>query len=223
MSFSKKKPFVVIPAYNEEKTVFEVIKKTKKYAANIVVVDDGSKDKTFEEAEKAGAAVLRHAVNLGKGAAMKTGCEYAIKKGAKTIIILDADGQHDPAEIPKLTQLLDNADIVFAYRKIDYHRMPVIKKAGNWFINTSIALLFGIRIRDTQCGYRAFTRGAYQKIRWIASDYSVETEIVARTGKNKLRFRQTPIKTIYSDAYRGVTVFDGIKIFLSMLWLKIAK
>ncbi len=223
MSFSKEDIFAVIPAYNEEKTVAEVVKKARQHVAKVIVVDDGSKDNTLNKAKKAKADVLMHVVNLGKGAALKTGCDYAAKLGAKAIVTLDADRQHEPSEIPRLIKSLEEADIVFTYRKIDYHTMPLIKKIGNKFINASIRAMFGINVFDTQCGYRAFTAEAYRKIRWTSSDYSVETEMIARTGKNKLRFRQLPIKTIYLDAYRGITFVDGIKIFLSMLWLRLSK
>ena len=98
---------VIIPAYNEGKTIFEVITKTKSFAPTIVVVDDGSHDHTAAEAEKAGAKVLRHKVNLGKGAALKTGCDYAAQQGAQKIITMDADGQHDPKEIPLFIAALE--------------------------------------------------------------------------------------------------------------------
>ena len=96
----KKKIFAIIPAYNEEKQINSVINKTKKYVDEVIVVDDGSKDSTGEIAKKSNAIVLRHLVNLGKGAALKTGCDYAVKNKAGIIIAVDADAQHDPKEIP---------------------------------------------------------------------------------------------------------------------------
>jgi len=96
-----------------EKHIEKVIKEAKKFAKNILVVDDGSKDKTSFIAKNSGAFVLRHIVNLGKGAALKTGCEFAIKNNAEKIIALDADGQHDPKEIPNFVKALDKADVVF--------------------------------------------------------------------------------------------------------------
>lgn len=223
MSFSRKKIFAIMPAYNEEKTITEVALKTRKHVGRVVVVDDGSRDDTSGAAEKAGATVLRHTVNLGKGAALKTGCDYAVRKGAELMVLIDSDGQHDPEEIPKLLRVIEGADIVLTYRNIDYHRMPLFKRIGNRFINLNISLLFGIRVIDSQCGYRALTSKAYRKIRWIASDYSVETEMIARVGKKQLRFKQIPVKTIYNDMYRGITLIDGMKIFLSMLWLRVSR
>src|SRR3989338_298886 len=99
--------WVIIPAYNEEKNIKGVIQKTKKYVKNIVVMDDGSNDETYETAKSTGVIVLRHIVNLGKGAGLKTGCDFALKQGADAIIILDADAQHEPAEIPNFLRELE--------------------------------------------------------------------------------------------------------------------
>jgi len=216
------KVWVVIPAHNEDSHIEEVIKNTKKFAKNILVVDDGSKDKTSAIAERSGAFVLRHIVNLGKGAALKTGCEYAIKKGAEKIIVLDADGQHDPKEIPEFVKALDNADIIFGYRRLN-RKMPFVLRYGNWFIFFMTKLLFGLKIIDTQCGYRAFKSDTYNKIKWDAQDYSMESEMIAKTGKAHLKYSQIPIETIYSDKYKGTTVIDGIRIVLNMVWWRLSR
>jgi len=217
-----KKLYVVIAAYNEEKNIAEVIKKTKKNCKNIIVVDDGSKDKTYSKAKKSGVGVLKHIVNMGKGAAVKTGCDYALSKGAKVIVLLDADLQHDPDEIPNFLKSLKKVDIVFGYRKLD-ENMPVVLRYGNWLINKITKLLYDINLRDTQCGYRAFTASTYKKIRWKAADYSLESEMIANTGKQHLRYKEIPIKTIYSDIYKGTTVIDGIRIIFNLLIWRLGK
>jgi glycosyltransferase involved in cell wall biosynthesis len=218
----KGKAWVVIPACNEEKHIGAVIKQVKKYSNNIIVVDDGSKDKTSNIAARAGVISLRHIVNLGKGAAIKTGCYFAIKKGAETLILLDSDGQHEPKEIPNFLKALKNVDVVFGYRKRNKH-MPLILKLGNLVINKTTKLLYGLDLRDTQCGYRAFTKKAYKKIKWKSSDYSMESEMIANVGKHKLKYKEIPIQTIYSDKYKGTTVLDGIKIVLNMIWWRITR
>jgi glycosyltransferase involved in cell wall biosynthesis len=129
--------WAVIPAYNEQKNIVKIIKKTKKYAGNVVLVDDGSKDRTGELAGRAGAIVLSHIVNLGKGAALKTGCDFAVGKGAKFIVALDADAQHNPEDIPRLTEKLERYDLVFSYRKAS-SKMPVVLRFGNWFSEYSV-------------------------------------------------------------------------------------
>ena len=212
--------WAVIPAYNEEKSIADIVKKTKKYIANVIVVDDGSKDKTKEIAEKSGAVVLRHIVNLGKGATLKTGCNYALMKNAKFIVVLDADAQHDPDDIPRFIEKLEKYDIVFSYRKLG-GRMPLVLRFGNWLISKVVRALYKVDLIDTQSGFRAFSREAYKKIRWNASDYSMESEMISRAGKQRLKYVQIPISTIYSDKYKGTTILDGVKIVLNMFWWRL--
>ena len=109
----KENIFAIIPAYNEENRVADVVTNAKRYVDKVIVVDDGSSDKTYDAAKSAGAVTLKHIVNLGKGAALKTGCDYAITQGADMLIVLDADTQHDPEEIPNFIKTLKEADIVF--------------------------------------------------------------------------------------------------------------
>lgn len=206
----------LIPAYNEEKTIAAVIAKTKSQVEQVIVIDDGSADATSPEAVRAGAIILKHKVNLGKGAALKTGCEYALQQGAQKIIVLDADGQHDPAEIPKFIKALEQHEIVFSYRQVP-DSMPLMMRFGNSFINRALGAMYGVNIRDSQCGYRAFTAAAYPKISWDAPDYYVETEMILRAGKKKLKHTSIPIETIYADKYKGTTVWDGFKIVTKMI------
>ena len=190
--------YTVIPAHNESKNIGEIIKRTRKFISKIIVVDDGSTDNTYNIAKKSDAIVLKHVINLGKGAALKTGCDYALKSGAEYIIVLDADAQHDPEEIPKFIQKLQNNEIIFGYRT-GSRKMPSLLKFGNWFISSTINILYKVNLRDTQSGYRAFTSNAYKKIRWTATDYSMESEMIVNVGKHKLKYTELPIKTIYSD------------------------
>jgi len=208
--------WVIIPAHNEAQNIGKVLDKVKKYTSKIVVVDDGSSDSTMDVALSRKVHVLRHIINLGKGATLKTGCDFALSKGAKSIIVLDADGQHDPKEIPSFQKKLSRADIVLGYRKMN-DNMPWIFRFGNSFINWTTKLLFGINVKDTQCGFRAFTSLAYKRIRWNSTDYSMESEMIARIGKSKLKYLESPIETIYADTYKGTTVLDGIKIVFNML------
>ena len=214
--------WVIIPAYDEEKRIKEVIRGTKKYIKNIIVVDDGSKDKTYDVAKKEGIVVLKHIINLGKGAALKTGCEFALDKGAEFFIVMDADSQHEPKEIPKFLNELKNVPIVLGFRRLSKD-MPIILKLGNNVINKITKLLYGIILHDTQCGYRAFSSDAYRKIKWKASDYSMESEIIANIGKKRLKYKEIPIKTIYEDRYKGTTIIDGIKIVLNMFWWRLSR
>lgn len=214
--------FVIIPAHDEEKHLSAVIRKTKIYSKNIIVVDDGSKDNTSDVAKKEGVVVLKHIVNLGKGAALKTGADYAVSNGADILVFMDSDGQHDPKEISEFLKNLKGNDIVFGSRRRT-KVMPFVFKFGNWFISFLSSLLFGVKLHDTQSGYRTMTADAYKKVRWTARDYSVESEMISLVGKKKLRYKEIFIKTIYSDKYKGTTVLDGVKIVLNMIWWRLTK
>ncbi len=211
--------WAVIPAHNEEKNIAHIVAKTKKYVHTVMVVDDGSTDATHELAQQAGAQTLRHIINLGKGAALKTGCDFAAANGANYLIVLDADAQHDPGEIPRFIQKFHEYDIIFGYRKLSQN-MPMVLRIGNWLISQAIGKLYHVHLYDTQSGYRAFSAAAYKKIRWDACDYFMESEMIFNVGKNKLRYTQIPIRTIYNDKYKGTTVIDGVKILMNMFLFK---
>jgi len=218
----KNNVYVIIAAYNEEKHIGNVINDVKKFCNNVIVVDDGSKDNTYDIAKNHGAIALKHIINLGKGAAVKTGADYAIKNGANIIILVDADGQHEPKEIPKFLKSIEGKDIVFGYRKFT-KKMPFILRFGNNFINTMTKILYHIDLKDTQCGYRALTAKAYKKTRWESTGYPMESEMIANAGRNKLKYSEIPIETIYSDKYKGTTVIDGVKIVLNILLWRLKK
>lgn len=218
----RKKTFIVIAAYNEEGPIGSVVRRCKKKGyPNVVVVDDGSKDDTMIVAQQAGAIALQHSINLGKGGAMKTGAEYAISHGAKAIIFLDADGQHNPEELGRFQRRLDEGyEIVFGVRK-QPRKMPFIRRFGKFVMSHVVKTLYGLRVRDVLCGYRAMTAEAYKKVRWQSRNYTVETEIVARTGNQHLRYTTIGIETIYHDKYKGMTLFDGIRIIWTLFWWRL--
>lgn len=215
--------FIVIPAYNEAKHVSEVLKKIKKEGyKNVVFVDDGSTDGTASIARKQGVVVLEHIINLGKGAATKTGCDYAVKNKAELIVLIDSDGQHKPEDIKRLIDTLKktDSDIVFGFRPINKN-MPFVMKFGNWFINNATKIVEGVNLKDTQSGFRCFTTYAYKKIRWKSADYSMESEMISNVARNKLKYTQIKIQTIYLDNFKGTSIFDGIKIFINILRFRI--
>src|SRR3989338_4047356 len=211
-----KKVIAIIPAYNEEKNIAEVIDKTKKYVDEVVVVDDGSADNTSNASKKADF-ILRHVINMGKGVALKTGFEFALKRDPYLIVTIDADGQHDPKEIPGLISKLNEtgADIAIGTRA-QPQNMPFIYRYGNFFIRLVFRALFN-DIIDTQSGFRIFKPAIYDKIKWDSSHYEVETEVLANAIMNKVKCVEAPISTIYQDHYKGTTIVDGIKIVLMML------
>ena|SRR3989338_9197049 len=209
----------IIPAYNEEKHIEEIINRTKKYVTLVIAVDDGSSDSTYKKSRSADI-ILRHIVNLGKGAALKTGFLTAIKNKADIIVTLDADGQNNPEDIPKFIEALErhNADIIVGARKFNKN-MPIVFRLGNWGLRKIFQVLFKLKVNDSQSGFRAVRANIYPKIKWQSTDYSVEAEMLANAGRNNLRCIEVPIATKYLNKYKGTTIVDGINIFLQMiLW-----
>ncbi len=214
-----KKISVVLPGHNEEEHISSVLSSVRKHVDDVIFVDDGSKDGTLEIAKRSRATVLHHITNLGKGAALRTGCDYAVKNGADIIVVMDSDGQHDPSEIPNfLKSISEGNDVVIGCRKWN-SEMPLMMKVGNYGLYKISSFFFKVDAKDTQSGYRAFTREAYEKIRWSSNDYSMESEMIARISSSGLRCSTIPIKTIYHDDYKGTTVINGIIIAFNMiLW-----
>lgn len=217
---SKQDTWIIVAAYNEERHLPDLLPRVKRYGLQIVVVDDGSRDNSYSIAQRHKVIVLRHAVNLGKGAAMKTGAEYALAKGAKAMLFIDADGQHHPEEIPQFISALKRHDIVFSYRK-RVGPAPLIRRLGGRTINILFRLLYGVRLQDSICGFRAMSAQAYRKVRWSSRDYSVESEMIARAGKAGLRYTEIPIDTIYHDKYKGMTILDGAIVLWNLLWWRL--
>ncbi len=209
--------WVIIPAYNEEKYIGDVLRKLKKYWKNIVVVDDGSSDGTFEAASTVCQHTLQHTLNLGKGAALKTGCEYAFKKlRAESVIFFDADDQHDPRLISIFAQELKIHAVVLGVRAFD-NRMPLLRILLNRIGSVLVLLLFGKYIPDIPCGYKALSKRAYSVIQWKSLDYAVEMEIAAMIAKYKLNFVTISIPTIYHDLDRGMNLLDTLAVVRQLL------
>lgn len=217
----------MIPAYNTEKTIGNIIKRTKKYVDRVIVVDDGSSDNTYQEAKKAGADyILRHSINRGVGAATKTGTIVALKNDAGIVITLDSDLQHDPENILRFIECLKekNTDIVIGSRFLgDNKEMPLIKKIGNSGLNFLAGLLFGIKSTDTQSGFRAYDRKALEKINFELDSYAICTEILKEAKKHNLRVEEIPIDAIYPEELSGTTITAGFKIMIDMLLRKVTR
>ena len=216
--------FLVIPSFNEDKRLIETIKKAKKFVApgKIVVIDDGSK-KPEHLPKNTGVWLLRHKLNLGKGAAMRTGAEFAFDQGAEAVIFMDADCQHDPKEIPVFEQYLgEGHDLVFGSRRPSIN-VPLTRFLGKKFSSVYVNFVFGIYISDILSGYRALNKKAYDLVKWESNRYAVETEMVACMShhKKELKWIEFPIETIYMDKYKGMTPIDAIHLFLSSIKWKL--
>ncbi len=198
---------VMIPAYNEEKTIGDVIREIPREVegfndVKILVINDGSSDNTAEVARKAGADyIVSHKKNLGLGNAFKTGLENALRLGADVIVNIDADNQFDPKEIPKLTKpiLEEEADIVTGSRFISEeakNQIPTIKKLGNKIFSGIISTIIGERLSDTQCGFRAYSRNSAMKAT-IFSKFTYTQEVLLDLINKGMIVKEVPISVRY--------------------------
>jgi len=214
------KIIAVVPAYNEEQTIVDVLTKTRPFVDAIVVIDDGSSDRTAELARVFGATVVSHKMNRGLGAALGTGFAYARRIGAEAIVTLDADGQHDPKEIPRFfEELQKGADMVIGSRMIKSNGMPRYRRAANMIGNLITLILFGAWVTDSQSGYRAFGPRAIRKINIRTNRMEVSSELVAEAKRNRLAISEIPIQAIYT-AYslsKGQGFLVGLKTLLKLV------
>lgn len=211
-------PYVVvgIPAYNEEDTIAEVVRGASPYAAEVLVVDDGSHDRTVQMARESGATVLEHGRNRGYGAALKTLVSEARRRHADHLIVLDADGQHEPEDIPRLLeeQRESGSEIVIGSRFVDGVETdaPVWRRVGLSVVNVLTNLSLGIvrsssRIRDTQSGFRAYDREAIESLaddETISNNMSASTDILYHAHARDYRIEEVGTK-VYYDGDSGST------------------
>lgn len=201
-ALSSRKPMVVacIPCFNEAESIASVVIEAQKHADLVLVCDDGSTDMTGEIAEKLGAVVIRHEENRGKGVAMADLLIDARELGAKVVITLDGDGQHNPDEMPKLVQpILDGtADVVIGSRSIG-DGMPGHRKLGNRALNAVTNMGSSLRLTDTQSGYRALSRNALETLQVRDSGLGLESQMIMDADRAGLRVSEVPVQVIYGD------------------------
>lgn len=209
--------YIVVPVYNEERYLGKFLDRLLSVTNKVIVVDDGSVDTTRKTAESKGVICLTHIVNLGKGAAMKTGCDYAFKvKKAESVIVMDGDDQHDPADIAKFDAALGRgADIVLGVRSLDA-KMPLARVLGNKSMSILVNLLFHHYIADIFSGFKGFTKSAYRKVKWYSPGYEVETEIAVRIAKQNLTYAEIPINTVYHGKDYGFNLLDAGRILMKI-------
>lgn len=218
------KIMIVMPVHNEESRVLQVLRELSKYKEKVVVVDDGSTDKSASKIKSLklkNVILLEHKINLGKGAALKTGCEYAFGNGAEAVILMDSDGQHSVADLPQFAKKLESKkyDVVFGSRNLNFG-VPLVRFAGNKVASVLVSLMYGIYVSDLISGFRAITKKAYDRIKWDSSGYGVETEMVIRVKKENLSYCEIPVATIYYDGYKGVSILDSFGVFMNLFYWK---
>ncbi len=190
----------VIPARNADATIGDVVRRVRIAvpAVTVLVVDDGSTDSTSARAREAGAVVIRHDVNRGKGAALQTGFDEASRRGISGVVTLDADGQHDPAYAAALLRALDGFDIVIGSRDRDRTGMPWVRRATNSVMTSIVSRLAGKRIEDTQSGFRAIRAEVLSAVRPRSSRFDYESEFLIEAGRRGFAIGALPVPTLYN-------------------------
>ena len=195
------KVLVVLPAYGEEKRLGPVVAALRAQSVPVLVVDDGSPDRTAAVAEEHGALVLRHHANQGKGAALDTGFQYARQHGYDAVITMDSDGQHDPAEVPKFIEAYARTGIpvLVGSRMADVAAMPLVRKWTNLFMSWLLSRLMKQYLPDTQCGFRLYRCDLLPLVAASSGRFAAESEILLRLAHRGVRMDSVRIRTIYGD------------------------
>ncbi len=214
---------LLIPAFNEQRTIGDVVRSLPRSLDQIdeirtIVINDGSRDATSQLAAEAGATVLTHRMNRGVGVATATGLKAAKRLDADIAVTMDADGQHDPKELPRLIApiLAGRADVVVGTRLTHPEGMPAIRRIGNKAMNSILRLFWGIRTTDSQSGYRAYGRTALKRLHVSTGGFEVCTEILYIAKQDQLRVTEVPIATIYTE-YSKAKGQNPITAFLTLL------
>lgn len=214
------KTLVVIPAFNEAEVIGQVIGevKQKNPGLDVLVVDDGSRDETYGRANAAGAIALRHKINRGQGAAVKTGVEFALNRGYETVVFFDADGQMSAAEIGDfLKKIGEGYDVVLGSRNLGRAvAMPIsrrlVKKLALWFSN----LTTGLRLTDTHNGFQAWQTNALRQINLTQDRYAYASQLLSEISRLDLKYCEIPVTIKYTDysKQKGQSLFGAF----SILW-----
>jgi glycosyltransferase involved in cell wall biosynthesis len=210
----------ILPAYNEEVAIGSIVLRARKYAGRVIVVDDGSSDRTAEVAEMAGAEVIRHPQNRGKGAALKTGFEAA--DGADIIVTVDTDGQHDPADIPKIVEpiLRGEADMVNGSRYLNGDRKdtPFYRRVGQRVLDVATNLDSGLNVTDSQSGFRAFAAYVKDIFSFRQNGLAIESEMLADAAQAGLRVKEVEIGVRYDvDGSTEHPFSHGLRVLVRIL------
>ena len=209
---------VVIPALNVAATIGPLVCAIRTAGWPVCVVDDGSGDGSGVAAAAAGAHVITHPVNRGKGCALMSGFRYALDRGYGAVITMDGDGQHDPAELAAFVAAAEGADLVIGNRMHNASAMPFIRRLTNRMMSAILSRQCGLRIPDSQCGYRLIRCPWLQRLPLSSSRYDLESEILIRAARRGAVIVSVPIRVIYRDQRSHIRPCRDTLRFLHLLW-----
>jgi polyprenyl-phospho-N-acetylgalactosaminyl synthase len=223
------KIYIVIAAYNEGRNISKVLKDLKAAGyRNIIVVDDGSKDSTQEYAEKEGATVLRHIINRGQGASLRTGIDYALDQGADIVVTFDADGQHKTGDLKAMIDPVRNGeyDITLGSRFLKRSSIPFFRRITLKIAILVLWIFYGIRMTDAHNGFRAMSRKAAQQISITSDRMEHASQIVEEIHKKKIKYKEIPVTITYNEytlKHGHGSFLQALKVFLSMVLRRLVK
>jgi glycosyltransferase involved in cell wall biosynthesis len=217
--------WVVIPCYNEAKVIRQVAQGALAIVPNVVVVDDGSADDSRAALDGAGVHYLRHAVNLGQGAALQTGITYALRAGAAKIVTFDGDGQMKPEEIPLLCQAMDDqgVDVILGSRFLRKDLAASIPTGRRWLLRLATGftrLTTGLKLSDTHNGFRVFSRKAASAISIRQDGMAHASELLSQIGSRRLSYAEVPVSIAYTDysMAKGQSGVNGLNILWDLIF-----
>lgn len=209
----------LIPALREEQNIHQVVSESAHHVDEVWVIDDGSDDRTAQLAEAAGACVIRHEVNRGKGAAIKTGLRALLERGVLYVVALDGDGQHLPGEIPRFIARADEceAGLIIGNRFGDVRGMPLVRRLVNRYMSRRISAIAGTFIPDTQCGFRLLRRDVIPSLVGESDHFDFETEMIFRAAETGCGIDSMPVTTIYGDEQSKIHPWHDTVRFLRLM------
>ena len=210
----------LIPAFNAAETIGDVIRGIRQLGLPVVVVDDGSRDTTAAVAAEQGAVVISHLRNEGKGAALRTGFQYALRETYDGVITVDSDGQHDPADIPRLIEAGErqHAGLVVGNRMGNGQAMPPLRRWTNRVMSRIVSMVSRQHIPDSQCGFRLIRKELLASVPLTATRYEIETELLLAAGRKRWKTVSVPVQSIYHGRPSHIRPLQDTWRFLQLIW-----